>query len=773
MRFFVWIYAFVASLVLQDTVAYFGLTSKGQLREIKPVDPEAIFLAGDTKDEVYMWSENGYYTAPSNGYERIDLSPKPDTDSTQSRGQRLKKDAESRNTNSESPETGISRGDTGNPIPHIHQNTDGTAQGVYGNTDMKPTTGQRPDPHTRLTPSYTRRHAGPHPGYRNLRVSQYPRRPYQVPQFRYPPGMYRYGRDGLRMIASSQGPRVTNGNRQAYRMFDQAISPPVQSVNIDGIVSSKDGSQPAYERYRQISQQQRPATGNPDLHQRSRQGPNYRTSSSSRNTEISDVNIYQQKRMEYARKRDVNGRINPIMHAVHSGKHIQERERSLALEVPAESKTENNAESGDIEIKPLFRSEDIPSTMTFMGVDDKGHAYVKVNEEIDASSFSAALRSDAGSRATDLPPMVPSADINRRKSKKKCDEIKLTRKQRKLCKRDPGLPQVLHEATATSVAECQHQFRFERWNCTTGNTRIHLLSKGNKETAFLFAISSAGLTHSVARACAEGYLERCSCDETYSDHVNQEAWMWGGCGDNVHSASKFVRQFLKPKSRSRDIRAEVDKHNSDMGIRVVRQSVQKTCKCHGVSGSCTTKTCWRKVAPFYEIGQKIKEAYDRSVKVGSINSADGKPKLIRLRRSRRNRPELRPSVSNSTNVSAMFDTTSTSDISGDSGNISRVGRPRLRVERRRIDIGGVRENPRSNELVYLEKSPQYCRRTRFSLGTKGRLCDKNTNCDKICCGRGYTTHIRIVRRSCQCEVRWCCYVECKTCTEKREIHTCK
>ena len=52
--------------------------------------------------------------------------------------------------------------------------------------------------------------------------------------------------------------------------------------------------------------------------------------------------------------------------------------------------------------------------------------------------------------------------------------------------------------------------------------------EGNKETAFLYSISSAGLTHSVARACAEGHLESCSCEETFEDHVNQEAWLWGG-----------------------------------------------------------------------------------------------------------------------------------------------------------------------------------------------------------------------------------------------------
>uniref|UniRef100_H2Y6S0 Protein Wnt n=1 Tax=Ciona savignyi TaxID=51511 RepID=H2Y6S0_CIOSA len=294
-----------------------------------------------------------------------------------------------------------------------------------------------------------------------------------------------------------------------------------------------------------------------------------------------------------------------------------------------------------------------------------------------------------------------------------CDSFRLTTSQRRKCKRDPGMPQVLTEATHIAAAECQHQFRDERWNCSLGTSRIHILNKGNRETAFLFSISSAGLTHAVARACANGHLKRCSCDDSYDSHVTDGSWRWDGCGDNVHYAAKFVRRFLKSRSTSRDIRAEVDKHNSDLGIRVVKSNVKVTCKCHGVSGSCTTKTCWRKMAPFYEIGRKIKRAYDKAVKVRYASRSEGK------------------------------------------------------LPFRSWEI------PRNKELVYLEKSPTYCRKSRYSKGTKGRVCKDERSCDKVCCGRGYTTHVRLVRRSCQCEVKWCCAVHCNTCSERKKIHTCK
>ncbi|KAB0388800.1 hypothetical protein E2I00_002141, partial [Balaenoptera physalus] len=34
------------------------------------------------------------------------------------------------------------------------------------------------------------------------------------------------------------------------------------------------------------------------------------------------------------------------------------------------------------------------------------------------------------------------------------------------------------------------------------------------------------------------------------------------------------------------------------------------CKCHGVSGSCSLKTCWLQLADFRKVGDALKEKYD-------------------------------------------------------------------------------------------------------------------------------------------------------------------
>ena len=45
------------------------------------------------------------------------------------------------------------------------------------------------------------------------------------------------------------------------------------------------------------------------------------------------------------------------------------------------------------------------------------------------------------------------------------------------------------------------------------------------------------------------------------------------------------------------------------------------CRCHGVSGSCEFKTCWRSLPRFADIGDYLKEKYDKSaVKVSGIQA---------------------------------------------------------------------------------------------------------------------------------------------------------
>ena len=152
-----------------------------------------------------------------------------------------------------------------------------------------------------------------------------------------------------------------------------------------------------------------------------------------------------------------------------------------------------------------------------------------------------------------------------------------------------------------------------------------------------------------------------------------------------------------------------------------------TCKCHGVSGSCTVKTCWKQLTPFRVLGSLLKEKFLHSQKVViSENEATGKSYLVRRRQVKSGK--------------AFSENTA---------------------------------RPKAGDLVYIDRSPNFCRKTRYSPGTAGRTCDKDKTCDIMCCGRGYNVQTHVFPKACNCKVIWCCYVKCQKCVATEELYTCK
>ncbi len=168
-----------------------------------------------------------------------------------------------------------------------------------------------------------------------------------------------------------------------------------------------------------------------------------------------------------------------------------------------------------------------------------------------------------------------------------------------------------------------------------------------------------------------------------------------------------------------------------MIFQAVRKTLRITCKCHGVSGSCTTKTCWHQLADFTDIGQYLKRKYRRAVRVDFQNGA-----LYKTKSSRRDIPTIK-----------------------------------------------------KTDLVYLEKSSDYCRinNTAGSYATLGRQCvrpagkDKERSnrwerrsCRHLCrdCGLRVNKQMVTVKTKCNCKFHWCCEVRCQTCVEDQAILTC-
>lgn len=86
---------------------------------------------------------------------------------------------------------------------------------------------------------------------------------------------------------------------------------------------------------------------------------------------------------------------------------------------------------------------------------------------------------------------------------------------------------------------------------------------GFRETAFVYAIISAGMAQAIATSCRMGKLASCGCDETIIGEGR--GWIWGGCSDNAIYASKFAGRFMDSREKSRDFKSQMNLHNNQAG----------------------------------------------------------------------------------------------------------------------------------------------------------------------------------------------------------------
>ncbi|XP_052831939.1 protein Wnt-10b isoform X2 [Octopus bimaculoides] len=354
----------------------------------------------------------------------------------------------------------------------------------------------------------------------------------------------------------------------------------------------------------------------------------------------------------------------------------------------------------------------------------------------------------------------------------------LSTAQLELCKLYPDVTASAIQGIQVAVHECQYQLKTYRWNCSTLETKNKnpefspVFKRGYRETAFAHAISAAGVTHQVSTACSLGKLRSCGCDMT--SHGPAISWEWGGCSHNIEFGDHFARKFLDAKDTAKDIQAQINLHNHRAGRLAVINNVGRTCKCHGMSGSCEMKTCWKSTADFREVGTVLKEKFKAARKVILHNTvANSLVTRDRHRRRRRRRPK-KP-VSTTTAMLQKHSRMETLKIDLKTKHNRQAQKGRKKRKRKRLRG----RYPRKTDLVYYEKSPSFCDPDPEidSLGTTGRFCNRTgsdvDNCDTLCCGRGYNT-LRVRRTErCNCKFYWCCYVLCDECVFDEWVTVCK
>ncbi len=156
----------------------------------------------------------------------------------------------------------------------------------------------------------------------------------------------------------------------------------------------------------------------------------------------------------------------------------------------------------------------------------------------------------------------------------------------------------------------------------------------------------------------------------------------------------------------------------------MHKALPKVCKCHGMSGTCQQKTCWRSTPQIGKVSESLKKLYDHAVKV-------------------------------------RYDKTQKAFVRA--SNPGHQGKPSGHT--------GKSLHFRNRALVYLEDSPDYCQPNLLTghKGTLLRYCDPDnmSTCQHLCENCGYRTVKRLVLerncKKCRKQFKWCCSVSCGSC----------
>ncbi|KAK9884988.1 hypothetical protein WA026_009219 [Henosepilachna vigintioctopunctata] len=336
--------------------------------------------------------------------------------------------------------------------------------------------------------------------------------------------------------------------------------------------------------------------------------------------------------------------------------------------------------------------------------------------------------------------------------------------------------EVVSDGINMAMTHCKAEFQWNQWNCPeTSFSQTHKQAS-TKESGYTTAILAAGIIHSLAKTCSKENNRICDCnvnglseavtqemkrmegippprmngtyfqinDNAYqvlkskynemdkSDPKAEVVWSWGGCSDDPGFAEEEAKKLFANYETESDVQGLIEQHNIRIGRQIVKETMLRKCRCHGVSGSCSHQICWMEVAPFAIIAHALKDRYKRAIRISFEESRGART--------------IGNSVSLKLNPSLKLNTI--------------------------------------KQLVFLDQSPDYCipNNSIGWPGTKGRICSKSNStipderrsCRKLCrkCGHRVKRERKMVKVSCNCAFKWCCKVECDTCYEMVDHYTC-
>ena len=119
-------------------------------------------------------------------------------------------------------------------------------------------------------------------------------------------------------------------------------------------------------------------------------------------------------------------------------------------------------------------------------------------------------------------------------------------------------------------------------------------------------------------------------------------------------------------------------------VQATADSLTKACKCHGVSGSCSVRTCWKSLPDLRVVASTLLDSYSQAVEVDYRRVA-----RVKVRAG---------------------------------GGDSAADTPTQPTEKRLVPVTGNRKNFTDDDLIFYTMSPDYCLpdASLGSVGTKDR-----------------------------------------------------
>ena len=97
---------------------------------------------------------------------------------------------------------------------------------------------------------------------------------------------------------------------------------------------------------------------------------------------------------------------------------------------------------------------------------------------------------------------------------------------------------------------------------------IYVLTLETKEAAFVYALASATVVHTVSRKCIENAskLHYCGCDKNLKKELLPDDQKWGGCSPDIDFSINFSKAFVDRREGSATLRHQIFVlHNNRIG----------------------------------------------------------------------------------------------------------------------------------------------------------------------------------------------------------------